>query len=210
MCDRARPGRMSCAAARGLGRLHRAGQALAIPGRPRLRPLRELEWPAARVPAELEDWGATIAKARDWAIAYVSEIARSRPLPTGIIHGDYFPGNVLIAGDGLVAIIDWEEAQADWLIWDLANAIGTFCSDDDDLDPDACRAFVDAYRDAGGTVSRHDEELVIPLVRAKRILEVLRAPTDRHPRWEHQRGNLRSLEKLAARSPDAGSGRLFG
>jgi hypothetical protein len=37
----------------------------------------------------------------------------------------------------------------------------------------------------------------VPLIRVKRILEVLRAPTDREPRWDHQRHNLRSLEPLA-------------
>ena len=42
-----------------------------------------------------------------------------------------------------------------------------------------------------------DDDVLVPLVRVKRILEVLRAPTDRKPRWEHQRHNLQSLEKLA-------------
>jgi homoserine kinase type II len=198
----ARPERSAhrTAAARGLGRLHRRGRGLELPARPRLRPLRELEWPSTRVPAELREWSATIAAARRWAISYTSEIAQARALPTGIVHGDYFPGNVLISGDELVGIIDWEEAQLDWLIWDLANAINTFCAVDDDLDREACRGFVDAYRTAGGVLLRHDEALVVPLVRVKRILEVLRAPTDRHPRWDHQRRNLRSLQKLEART----------
>jgi hypothetical protein len=39
-------------------------------------------------------------------------------------------------------------------------------------------------------------DVLLPLVRVKRILEVLRAPTDRDPRWEHQRRNLRSLANL--------------
>jgi hypothetical protein len=38
---------------------------------------------------------------------------------------------------------------------------------------------------------------IAALIRVKRIVEVLRAPTDREPRWEHQRHNLRSLEPLA-------------
>ena len=36
-------------------------------------------------------------------------------------------------------------------------------------------------------------------MRVKRILEVLRAPTDREPRWEHQRHNLRALAGLPSR-----------
>ena len=58
----------------------------------------------------------------------------------------------------------------------------------------------DAYRTGGGVLSRHDEALLVPLVRAKRILEVLRAPADRDPRWEHQRRNLRSLMQLEDRA----------
>jgi homoserine kinase type II len=188
------------ASARGLGRLHRAGQELALPRRPRLRPLPELRWPPMIVPDALSEWSATIAKARAWAIAYVATIARARRPSASLVHGDFFPGNVLIAENQLVGIVDWEEAQVDWLAWDLASAIGAFCSADDDLDAGASRRFVDGYRDAGGTAAPGDDDLLVPLLRVKRILEVLRAPTDRNPRWEHQRRNLRSLQKLAHRS----------
>jgi Ser/Thr protein kinase RdoA (MazF antagonist) len=184
------------AAARGLARLHRAGAQVTAGRRPRLRPLPELDWPPLVVPRELADWGETIERERAWAIAYVAALAASRDLPASLVHGDFFPGNVLVAGDDVVAIIDWEEAQPDWPTWDLANALGTFCAAGDDLDPDACRAFVAAYRAAGGAARPEDDDLLVPLVRVKRILEVLRAPTDRHPRWEHQRANLRSLAAL--------------
>jgi Ser/Thr protein kinase RdoA (MazF antagonist) len=96
-----------------------------------------------------------------------------------------------------VTVIDWEEARIDWLTWDLANAVGTFCFAGDDLDRPAARGFVDAYREAGGTAPPEEEDLLVPLMRAKRILEVLRAPADRDPRWEHQRHNLRALRNLA-------------
>jgi hypothetical protein len=62
--------------------------------------------------------------------------------------------------------------------------------------PSSERRFIDGYRSAGGIAPPRDDELLVPLVRVKRILEVLRAPTDRHPRWEHQRRNLRSLQNL--------------
>jgi Ser/Thr protein kinase RdoA (MazF antagonist) len=184
------------AAAGALGRLHRAGAGLALPHRPRLRPLPELAWPPLRIPAELRDWRATIASARTWAISYVAMLADHRALPVTLVHGDYFPGNVLVTDRGVSGIIDWEEAHLDWPIWDLAGAIGSFCAGDDDLDRDACRGFVDSYRAAGGSATRSDDDLLLPLVRVKLILEVLRAPTDRRPRWEHQRHNLRLLENL--------------
>jgi len=139
-----------------------------------------------------------LAQARAWAIAKVSSIAASRSLPTSLVHGDFFQGNVLVADDQVVAVIDWEEAQSDWLVWDLASTVGAFCSIGDDVDRDASRRFVAAYRADGGPSPPNDDDLLIPLLRVKRILEVLRAPTDRHPRWEHQHRNLRSLDELVA------------
>jgi Ser/Thr protein kinase RdoA (MazF antagonist) len=65
------------ASARGLGRLHRAGQDLTLPPRPRLRPLAQLQWPPLIVPDALSDWSATIARTREWAISYVATVARS-------------------------------------------------------------------------------------------------------------------------------------
>ena len=77
------------------------------------------------------------------------------------------------------------------------HAVGTFCFAGEELDRPAARRFVAAYRDAGGTAPREEEDLLVPLMRVKRILEVLRAPADRHARWEHQRHNLRALRQLA-------------
>jgi hypothetical protein len=79
----------------------------------------------------------------------------------------------------------------------LASALGSFCGVDEGLDGAASGRSVDAYRAAGGTAAPHDDDLLVPLLRVKRILEILRAPTDREPRWEHQRRNLRSLANLA-------------
>jgi Ser/Thr protein kinase RdoA (MazF antagonist) len=186
------------AAACGLGRLHQVGESMAVAPRPRLRPLAELEWPPAEVAPELEEWAASVARARVWAISFVEGVACERALPVSVIHGDYFPGNVLVAGDELAGIVDWEEAQVDWVTWDLASAIGAFCSTGDELDLGASRRFLADYRAAGGTARACDDDLLVPLIRVKRILEVLRAPTDREPRWEHQRHNLRSLEPLAS------------
>src|SRR5215218_9809876 len=49
----------------------------------------------------------TIAETRAWAIAFVQSVARERELPVSVVHGDYFPGNVLVSGGELAGIIDW-------------------------------------------------------------------------------------------------------
>lgn len=57
----------------------------------------------------------------------------------------------------------------------------------------------DAYRAADGVVPPDEDDLLIPLIRVKRVLEVLRAPTDRHVDWKYQLDNLRSFESLGRR-----------
>lgn len=50
--------------------------------------------------------------------------------------------------------------------------------------------------DGGGRAAGDDDDLLVPLIRAKRILEVLRAPTDRQPRWDLQLANLEAYQAL--------------
>ena len=149
------------------------------------------------MPEPLADRGDEIAEAREWAIDCVRRLAADAAPATGLVHGDFFPGNVLVHEAQPAAVLDWEEAHHDWVSWDLANALGTFCFTGDELDRGAARRFLHRYREAGGTAPREEGLLLVPLMRAKRTLEVLRAPTDREPRWAHQRHNLRSLRRLS-------------
>jgi Ser/Thr protein kinase RdoA (MazF antagonist) len=186
------------AAARTLGHLHAAGAALDVPPRPGLEPLARMPWPPVEESGPLAEHAAELAEAREWAMAYVERIASETSPRTGLVHGDYFPGNVLVDGDGVSAVLDWEEAQRDWVSWDLANALGTFCFERHVLDRPAARRFLAAYHDAGGTAPAEEQALLVPLMRVKRIQELLRAPTDREPRWDHQRQNLRAVRILGA------------
>ena len=110
------------AAARLLGRLHAAAAELAVPPRPRVRALRNLDWPPVRDFPETFDRGE-IERARARAMETVAAIAASRPLREHVVHGDFFPGNVLVADGRVTGLVDWEEAHVGWATFELANAV---------------------------------------------------------------------------------------
>src|SRR5437667_4027667 len=51
-------------------------------------------------------------------------------LPKGIIHGDLFCDNVLLKGDKVVAILDFEAACRGKFVYDLATAVNALCFDE--------------------------------------------------------------------------------
>jgi aminoglycoside phosphotransferase (APT) family kinase protein len=63
--------------------------------------------------------------------------------PAVLLHGDYWPGNLLWRDDTLTAVIDWEDAERGDPLSDLANArmetLFTF-------GPEAMQTFTDHYR----------------------------------------------------------------
>ena len=184
------------AVAAALGRLHAVQLDLeARPGRSRLS---DLPFPPLRqMPPAFDSWLPLIADARTEAVELIRRTARTRNVTVGVTHNDVFPGNVLVHGGQVTALLDWEEADLDWLVWDLASSIVPFCSlAAGDLDRDAAQVFLDSYRAASGRVPPEEDDLIVPLLRVKRILEVLRAPTDRNPRWDYQLANLRAYQVL--------------
>ena len=50
-------------------------------------------------------------------------------LPKGIIHGDLFHDNIIMKGDKVVAILDFEAACRGKFIYDLATAVNALCFD---------------------------------------------------------------------------------
>jgi homoserine kinase type II len=63
-------------------------------------------------------------------------------LPRQIVHGDYALGNVLVAGDQVTAILDFEVAGIDMRLIDVAAAL---LQSTDDLRPDEVAAFCGGY-----------------------------------------------------------------
>lgn len=103
--------------------------------------------------------GGEFAAAED--LSLVREIQRAlgeRPVPRGrpevLLHGDYWPGNVLWRGQEIAAVLDWEQAERGDPMADLAVAR---------LDLlwgfgwEAVHAFTQGYLDATG-----DEDCTLP------------------------------------------------
>lgn len=190
--DRANAGHR-LGAARLLARVHAATANVVLDARPGpdgLQQLRSLD--TARVPS---GWRARVERLHRDAIALLDRL-ETRRLMHGAVHGDFFRGNVLVRDDEVVALLDWEEAHVAPLVSELANGVWEFGQDGDDLERETGAAFVAAYREAGGPVPGVEDELIVPLIRAKRVLELLRAPTDRRVDWDYQAHNLRSAENL--------------
>uniref|UniRef100_UPI0032EF02A3 phosphotransferase enzyme family protein n=1 Tax=Streptomyces sp. HSW2009 TaxID=3142890 RepID=UPI0032EF02A3 len=143
-------------AARLLARLHRALAEARVPPRPVSADLTvglsgdvRYDHPDLR-DAELDEWLAGFAKRADRVHA---------------LHGDYYHGNLLADGHGrLVAVLDWDEALIAPPEVELAGAALEFTGEFA-ADLAACRGFVDAYLDEGGTVEALDDTTMVQLMR---------------------------------------------
>lgn len=124
-------------------------------------------WDTAATRAEMETLEAHIAAREQsgtaddfdrWtrgAFASLRDILRAAPpsdafasLPAQVIHGDFYPPNLLCNEDGeIVAVLDWEFATVRPRIWDLTRALAfTFLGvHGEPADHDAARRCVAAY-----------------------------------------------------------------
>jgi Ser/Thr protein kinase RdoA (MazF antagonist) len=197
------------AAARALAHIHGAAARIEIEPRPGLFPLpRVAEGMASGayfaaigstarpLPPELAERRVEVDAARAWALRTIDALG-ARTLTTAPIHGDVFPGNVLVREGRVVAFVDWEEANVDWVAYDVASSMWEFCNQGAVvLDHNAAADFVGLYREAGGTLPPDEDDALLPLVRIRRVLEILRAPYDRSVDWNYQLRNLRAYRGL--------------
>jgi aminoglycoside phosphotransferase (APT) family kinase protein len=62
-----------------------------------------------------------LSQAEDRVRAALEMAPPFEPNPPALLHGDYWPGNVLWRGDAIAAVIDWEDAATGDPLVDLAN-----------------------------------------------------------------------------------------
>jgi Ser/Thr protein kinase RdoA (MazF antagonist) len=145
------------------------------------------------------------------AMAYwVQELAASeRSLLLAPMHGDYYRRNLLVEGDRITAVLDWDECGPEWLALELGRAIWEFCKckHRHTLDVADARVFLAAYREAEGPVPESEADLLIPFMRAIRVIEILLDLTHaaRGQDWdaEYALHNLHSLANLEQTPPAA-------
>lgn len=129
------------------------------------------------------EWGAQIVECRGQISAerayfqqWIADLAGSaHALTRGLVHDDYHGNNLLVEGEQITALLDWDGCHPDWLLLDLSNAIWEFCHDDNThrLVVMAAQAFLQAYAEAGGPVTAAEYKLIIPLIRCRRMIEIL-------------------------------------
>ncbi|MBX3111789.1 MAG: phosphotransferase [Fimbriimonadaceae bacterium] len=77
--------------------------------------------------------------------------------PTGFIHGDYYPSNVILFDGQIAGVIDWDEATVGPLVWELGRAVWEFAGDAENrtFDGQVAHAFLEGYvRERGPMPSR--------------------------------------------------------
>ena len=85
-------------------------------------------------------------------------------LPTGVIHADLFPDNVLMRGDEVTGLIDFYFACTDIRAYDLAVMHSAWCFDADgrNFDPAIGRALIEGYESA--SVLTPDEKQALKIL----------------------------------------------
>jgi len=68
-----------------------------------------------------------------------------KEVPRGLVHGDVFPDNTLFKGDRLLAIVDFEEACVDNLLFDIGMTINGFCFQKNQPDFNLISVFLESY-----------------------------------------------------------------
>ena len=142
-----RPDVAHCAAGgAALAGLHKAGEGFALK---RANALGPAGW---RPLAESIHGAETIEDGLDALInGSLGDITAAWPhdLPSGVIHADFFPDNILFVGDAVGGVIDFYFACNDFYVYDLATMLNSWCFElDGSYNITKGQAVISAYRAA--------------------------------------------------------------
>jgi Ser/Thr protein kinase RdoA (MazF antagonist) len=141
--------------------------------------------------AELDAWNATFTA------------SRGQDLARGVVHGDFWAGNLVWAAGGVAAVIDWAEARVDLLARELAWSTWEFGHREPSrqLDIERARAFLAGYRRVMGPWEPGLADVFIPLMRVelrRNARYSLRDPGDIEYNTAVQREFVRLRDQSAA------------
>jgi homoserine kinase type II len=68
-------------------------------------------------------------------------------LPCGLVHGDFYPDNLVLGADGEIAAIDWETAARDMYLLDIGIAIVGLCHTRGNFRPGRAGLLLAGYQD---------------------------------------------------------------
>ncbi len=99
-----------------------------------------------------------------WNVALMQQPAS---YTCGPIHGDYYRRNLLVRDGKIAALLDWDDAHTDFLMQEVAWSAWEFCkaSSRDNWHPERVRAYLQAYRDAGGPCKEEEYAALMPFIR---------------------------------------------
>ena len=106
---------------------------------------------------------------------YAGLLRQPASLTIGPIHGDYYRRNLLVEGDTITGLLDWDDAHVDFLMQEVAWSAWEFCKtpSGDDWYPERARAYFQAYRAAGGPCTEGEFPFAINFIR-RRLREEIR------------------------------------
>lgn len=88
------------------------------------------------------------------------EAKRDATLPQGLIHGDLFRDNVLLSGDTVAGLLDFESASRGSYVYDLMVTILAWCFGSQ-LEPDLVRAMLQGYASVRPLSAQEGGEMVL-------------------------------------------------
>lgn len=108
---------------------------------------------------------------------WYNQFMASENLKMGLMHGDYYRGNILCDGDVINGVIDWDELTYGEIIREIAWATWEQCHTEsgDYLDIERARLFVTTYQGINNTLSSFEYKAIIPLIRYHLRYEIRRS-----------------------------------
>jgi Ser/Thr protein kinase RdoA (MazF antagonist) len=106
---------------------------------------------------------------------FTSVLKERRGLLYAPIHGDLYGPNVLMKDDRVAGILDWDECGNDLLVYELGRVLWEYCKNPErtGFTIEQSVRYLSVYKAEGGPVPEDEWDLMIPLLRYLKYIEVM-------------------------------------